>query len=263
MDEREDKSFIGPLPASAFASSVGPVGSAVADLGPRVVMATINALPPDEAPTVPPKPDAHADVFPHDSPVARCMVSVSMARMDIGVASWHAGQTVKNEDADFLYFTRLTIAHLHEALWALGQYENEFKEVRHFKTRLPQEARDALKEARRCGKKVAGAIYHGRQYTFHYPYPGSRGKYNSDELLRGYLREAGHIAVDWGIPGLPMASVSFAQMAGHMLAFGGHSTDAKELSEQTATALRGAVSFIDFADAALDTYTRLRREGKL
>jgi hypothetical protein len=215
--------------------------------------------------TTPSKPDTHADVFPHGSPVARFIVSVSMGASDVNAAAWYAGQAAGKGDVDFTYFLRLAVSHLHEALYAINRYESTFEEVRGFKARLPQEARNLLAEARRCHKKISDAIDQGRQYTFHYPHPRNateKGS-NSDHLLERHLEEVAGLPVDWDAPGLPASPMNFAQTAGHLLAFGGYSADAKELNDQVATALQGTRAFVEFAETALARYRQLRERGDL
>jgi hypothetical protein len=96
----------------------------------------------------PPKRPPHSEVFPADEPLARFMVAMAMARSDIALAMEGLVTNINREAPTFLYYHRLLVSHLFEAIAALDAYRKTYPEVKRFlKNRLDPEARAQLATA--------------------------------------------------------------------------------------------------------------------
>jgi hypothetical protein len=238
------------------ASAAGPVASTYAgfDSGMRV----------EEAP--PPEPEymTHAELFPADSTLARCMMSVAMARSDMALAVESARRSVRDGSPAFIYFHRLAIGHLYEALYALSRYTETHEDVQRFLKRLPESVRNELDQARLRVDQIGDALDHSRQHTFHYPHPPTKGGRGgeSDDLLRRYLEGVAEGPVTLNEVD-PTIRLEFGQMASFAISSGKYSADARVLHGQLEAGALGAGSYIRFADGALRTYLDLMARGKL
>jgi hypothetical protein len=127
-----------------------------------------------------------AEVFPHADSVARFVVAMSMARNDVRHALTRAGEANDKDDPEFGYWVRMATGHFFEAAYALSHWR-QVDEVKRFIDRLPQDGRDALRDASSAIQKMGpGVLEHSRDRTFHYPYPTSR--YQTDEELEDALK---------------------------------------------------------------------------
>jgi mevalonate pyrophosphate decarboxylase len=63
-----------------------------------------------------------AEVFPHDDPVARFVVAMSMARNDVRHALTRAGEANDQDDPEFGYWVRMATGHFFEAAYALSHW---------------------------------------------------------------------------------------------------------------------------------------------
>jgi len=203
----------------------------------------------------------HGELFPSDDPLARFMMSVSMAASDLALATKAAHEHTQANSPSFIYFHRVSIGHWYEAMDALDQFCEAYPdEVGKFlKSRLPAEARAELKTARRSRQTVSGEAEHSRQHTFHYPHPKGKG---SEALLRRYLKAISATPVELNHLD-PVVRLSYAQMASFAMSFGRHSADMDKLNEQMEVATIGAGAYIRFSYAALNCYLRLKSDGKL
>ncbi len=80
-----------------------------------------------------------AEGVPGQDPVARFMVTVSMARNDVRHALFEAGGANAAGKPDFAYWVRLSTAHFFEAVSAIRSWR-QVPEVKAFLTRLPAAA---------------------------------------------------------------------------------------------------------------------------
>jgi hypothetical protein len=80
-----------------------------------------------------------AEVFPAKDPVARFMVTVSMARNDVRHALFEAGNANKASEPDFAYWVRLSTAHFFEAVTAIRSWR-QLPEVKREKYRFGRKA---------------------------------------------------------------------------------------------------------------------------
>jgi hypothetical protein len=240
---------------------MGPIASSHSILT-GVTMVRLDAPPTVDA--VADEPETHAELFPFTSPVARCVMSVSMARSDIALAIEGARDPRNQQSPAFVYHHRVAIGHLHEALYALNRYCDEHDEVRQFLARLPEATRRELKSARSQAQTISAEIDHSRQYTFHYPHPRTKAGTGGDsnKLLGLYLMNLRDAPVEIN-DAEPQVRLSYALQASFALAFGRYNADPAVLTEQLEAGAKAAACFVRFADGAVERYFLLRRQGKI
>lgn len=196
-----------------------------------------------------------ADVFPHDDPVARFMVSISMARNDVRHALRQAAEAGNQNAAEFTYWIRVATGHFFEADRAVKAWRQEISEVRDFIRRLPRDAKEELRKASSAIQKLGpGVLEHSRDRTFHYPYPTSR--YQTDEELAGALQALGGEEVTVVGEGKGFHRLHFADDVALTLALRKH--DPSALRTQAAIAADGAHGFVNFATRAWQAYRDTR-----
>jgi hypothetical protein len=197
-----------------------------------------------------------AEVFPHDDPVARFVVAMSMARNDVRHALTQAGRANEEGDPEFTYWVRIATGHYFEAAYALDHWR-QLPEVRSLIDQLPQDGRDALRQATSAIQKIGNdALEYSRNRTFHYPYPTSR--YPSDQeftdTLQALGKEEATLVVESDRYG--WFRLQFADRVAEGLAV--RKYDPAKIREQFTLARDGAVGFVNFATRAWETYGRTR-----
>jgi hypothetical protein len=140
--------------------------------------------------------DPIPDVFPPEDPLARFVVSMSMANNDMGRAFRDLLRSDDEGTPDFAYRVRVIIGYLVEAIDALNFYSANVPEVGKLLKRLPMDAQQQLKTVRgtlqKAGSKALAAT---RDNTFHYPSPNPAYKPTSDDKLRDAIAALGHIGL--------------------------------------------------------------------
>ena len=123
-----------------------------------------------------------AEVFPPDDPVARFMITMSMARNDVRHAIFQAGEANDRGDEELRnYWVRISTGHFFEAAHALQQWRQQVPAVGAFIAGLPEAARNELRKVTRSVQEMGyDVLEHSRDRTFHYPYP--TGRYSAVEL---------------------------------------------------------------------------------
>jgi hypothetical protein len=201
-------------------------------------------------------------VFPPDDPVARFVVSMSMANNDIEWAFRDLLRAADEDTPDFTFRVRVVIGYLVEAIDALNFYSAQVPEVRTLLERLPADAREQLKIVRgalqKAGPKALAAV---RDNTFHYPSPNPAYKpKTSDEQLRDTLAALSHIGVHTHYDGDTHATrFNFADEAAFNLAMGGPSTTNDEALRRSEIARNGGLAFIQWAPHLVLTYMKTNR----
>jgi hypothetical protein len=196
-----------------------------------------------------------AEVFPHDDPVARFIVAISMARNDVRHALTQALRAGDRDSPEFTYWIRLAMAHFFEADLALREWR-KIPEVQRFIAKLPEDAQEALRKASSAIQRMGpGILEHSRHRTFHYPYPTSR--YPSDEELTTALRALGgdepRVAKSEDESFLRL---HFADDVALALAVAKY--DRASLRTQSEITRDGAVGFVNFALRAWEAYCDTR-----
>lgn len=193
----------------------------------------------------------HADLFPADSALARCMMSAAMARSDMALAVESARRSVRDGSPAFIYFHRPAIGHLCEALYALSRYTKTHEDVRRFLKRLPKSVRNEPAQARLRVDQISDAVDHSRQHTFHYPHPPTKGGRGgeSDDLLRRYLEGVAEGPVTLNNVD-PTIRLEFGQMASFAISSGKYSAPSIA-SSKPARSERGRTSGSPTARCAL------------
>ena len=195
-----------------------------------------------------------AEVFPHDDPVARFVVAMSMARNDVRHAMERTAATNEGDAPEFTYYARLALGHFFEALDALDQWRR-LPEVKRFIERMPQEGREQLQIARSTRQRVGhAAIKQIRNRTFHYPAPDS--PYQTDAELREALRVMGPEEVTVVITGDGFYRLHFADQVALTVAMRRHTPD--RFRTQASDTQAGAAAFVNFATVAWRTYMNER-----
>jgi hypothetical protein len=197
-----------------------------------------------------------AEVFPHDDPVARFVVAMSMARNDVRHALANAGRAGEQDDPEFTYWVRIATGHYFEAAYALDHWR-QIPEIRAFLDGLPQDGRDALRDATSAIQKIgSAALEYSRNRTFHYPYPTSR--YPSDEEFSDTLKALGKQEATLTVesPRHGWFRLQFADRVAEGLAVRKH--DPAKIKQQFALARDGAIGFVNFATRAWEQYARTR-----
>lgn len=195
-----------------------------------------------------------AEVFPSDDPVARFMVTVSMARNDVRHALFAAGEANTADKPDFAYWVRLSTAHFFEAVTAVRSWR-QVPEVKAFLNRLPAAAGQDLKAVLRSIQEIGNdAMAHSRNRTFHYPYPS--GRYPADTELEGALDSMGTQEAHWVLEGDGRFRLKFADDIALALSLGRH--ELPRIEKQLALARDGSVAFVNFATRAMEGYLQER-----
>jgi hypothetical protein len=197
-----------------------------------------------------------AEVFPHDDPVARFMVAISMARNDVRHALRQVGQANDQGDPEFTYWIRVATGHFFEAELALREWR-KVRAIKDFIAKLPHDAQHELGRASSAIQNMGpGVLQHSRNRTFHYPYPASR--YQTDEELASALQtlrdEEVTVVVESTTPGL--FRLHFADHVALALALGKY--DRESLRTQAELVRDGAIGFVNFATRAWEAYIDTR-----
>ena len=200
--------------------------------------------------------DPIPDVFSPDDPVARFVVSMSMANNDINRAFRDLLRSGDDDTPDFAYRVRVLVGYLVEAIDALNFYSAKVPDVAQFLRRLPTEAQQKLKIVRgtlqRAGPKALAAV---RDNTFHYPSPDPAYKPTSDKKLRDALAALRHIGVQMHYDGDTNAlTFNFADEAAFNLAMGEPTTSNEEAMRRAEIARDGALAFVQWATVLVRTY---------
>lgn len=198
--------------------------------------------------------DPIPSIFPPDDPMARFVVSMSMAKNDIERAFLDMLRSHDEDGQDFTYRVRVSIGHLVEAIDALNAYSQKFPEVRALMARVPAEAQKDLRIVRgtlqRAGAEVLQCV---RDNSFHYPSPDPNYSPTSDEQLEGALAGMGNRSAEFHVDGdTREVRLTFADDAAIGLAMGA-ATD-EEVRQRMEIARDGALAFRRWADALLATY---------
>jgi hypothetical protein len=197
-----------------------------------------------------------AEVFPHDDPVARFVVAMSMARNDVRHALTQAGRANDESSPEFGYWVRIATGHFFEAAHALQQWR-QLPEIREFIKGLPQDGRDELRKASSALQKMGpGVLEHSRDRTFHYPYPTSR--YQTDQELADALKTLGGEEVTLVVESETHGwfRLQFADNVAAALTL--RKYDPANLKEQLVVAREGSVGFVNFATRVWEEYMRSR-----
>jgi hypothetical protein len=200
--------------------------------------------------------DSVPGVFPPEDPLARFVVSMSIANNDIGRSFRDLLRSADEGAPDFAYRVRVTIGYLVEAIDALNFYSATLPEVRQLMKRLPTDAQQQLKIVRgtlqKAGSKALAAT---RDNTFHYPSPNPAYNPTSDEKLRDALAALGHIGVQMHYDVYTKAmTFNFADEAAFNLAMGEPTTSNEEALRRAEIARDGGVAFVQWATALVRTY---------
>jgi hypothetical protein len=203
------------------------------------------------------------DVVPPKDPVARFVLSVSMARNDIEHCTRSAVAANESDDPEFGWWVRSANGFTFEAITAVRAWRKESEVVRKFINTLPREARQQLARAVSVEQDIGGGAFeHIRQRTFHYPHPDPAYNPDADEELEQLLEAMGDreasLDVDWSVKP-PRIRVSFADEVALHLALNKH--DASDPKPQLDRALEAAIAFINFGQAALEAYFEGRGIG--
>jgi hypothetical protein len=196
------------------------------------------------------------DAFDPDDPVARCLLSMAMARNDIEFCLRDIHRATKGDDPDFAYRIRLLTAHFVEAALALRQYRQHKPELAKFLGGLDDDAKADLKAVTRTAQLVGpAALDQIRTSTFHYPHPDPNYQPDSDERLAEVVRELkdepAHVYVNFETR---LVHMSFADRVALALALGGHSTERAKLEQQLRLVRDGAFAFRRFVERVLLTF---------
>jgi hypothetical protein len=118
-------------------------------------------------------------VFPADDPVARFVMACSIALGDLRVAADYAVRP-DQPDHERIYFVRLLISHMREAVKLVVFEHRDREEVQTFVAGLPTETRDTLKLISKkadpeAGDSVFADLKRVRDDTFHYAREGEDG----------------------------------------------------------------------------------------
>ena len=204
--------------------------------------------------------DSIADAFPGDDPVARFVVSMSMAKNDIERALRDVLRAGEKDDPDFTYRVRLASGHLVEAMDSLNAYSQTYKGVRSLIGDVSAEAKADLKIVRGTLQKVGSdALQHLRDNTFHYPSPRTNYNPTSDEQLEASLkaltdrRAELHVEFD-----ARHVTLSFADEVALALAIGKHAPEPADYAQQFEAARDGALAFVGWAQALALAYFESR-----
>jgi hypothetical protein len=110
-----------------------------------------------------------AEVFPHGDPVARFIVSMSMARNDVRHALTQAGQAGGDDSPEFTYWIRVVMGHYFEAAYALERWR-DVEDVRRFIAGLPEDGQAALRVSSSAVQKLGHTVLkHSRIAPFTIP----------------------------------------------------------------------------------------------
>jgi hypothetical protein len=130
------------------------------------------------------------DVFPHDDPVARFVLSMWAVRNDLEYVLGLVGKANEDDAPEFHYLVRLSMAHLFEGSAALRFYRDTFPGVEALLRKLPTDGQTALRKAQNAPGQIGGkALVQARIHTFHYPSPDPTYAPSSDAQLQEVLRE--------------------------------------------------------------------------
>jgi len=195
-----------------------------------------------------------AEVFPHDDPVARFVVSISMARNDIRHALELTAEANEGSKPEFTYYARLAMAHFFDALDALDSW-CKVTEVKAFIAAMPKAGRDELRKARRTRQLVGHvAIGHARNRTLHYPSPAS--SHQTDGELAEALRGLGDEEATLVITGRGYYRLQFADHVALTLAMRKHTPG--RFREDARQTQEGAAAYVNFATVVWRQYMRAR-----
>jgi hypothetical protein len=207
------------------------------------------------------EPARFAHAFPHNDPVARFIVAMSMARNDLRYAMELTVAANREDRAEFTYHARLAMAHFFDAIEAFESW-NKLKEIQSFVAGMPQPGRDQLKLARSNLQRVGHeAIEHTRNRTLHYPCPSSRYP-QLDGELRGALKAMGEEDVTLVVrPQDDTLGPGYyrLQFADHVaLTIAMHKHEPERYRQQVADLQAGAAGFVNFATVAWQHYMASR-----
>jgi hypothetical protein len=247
-------SFVPREPFAAGASNA-------ADLARGVQWVTLPGAA--ASPATPKQRPTHAEVFPADEPLARFIVAMAMARSDIALAMEGLVANISRETPTFIYYHRLLVSHLFEAIAALDAYRKTYPEVKNFlKNRLDAEAREQLATAQAWRRRFNVGLKHVRSHSFHYPQPSPKYDPDGDALLGRHLERVASQPVDLDTDD-NVGSFVFAlwAMAGISLRRDTLSSDAFEA--ELSASHEGAAAFRKFVERAFVAYLRLKNDSKL
>lgn len=196
------------------------------------------------------------DVVPAPDPVARFVLSVSMARNDIEHCTRSAVKANEADRPEFSWWVRVANGFTFEGITAVRAWRSESEEVRKFINMLPHAAQKQLAKAVSVEQNIGGGAFeHIRQRTFHYPHPDPAYNPDADQELKQLLEAMGdreaRLDVDWTVKP-PTIRVSFADEVALRLALNKH--DASDPKPQLDRALEAAIAFVNFGQAALEAY---------
>jgi hypothetical protein len=200
------------------------------------------------------------DVVPPRDPVARFVLSVSMARNDIEHCTRSAVEANEADRPEFGWWVRAANGFTFEGITMVRAWRSESDEVRKFINTLPRAAQKQLAKAVSVEQDIGGGAFeHIRQRTFHYPHPDPAYSPDADQELEQLLEAmGGHEAsldVDWTVKP-PRIRVSFADEVALRLAL--NKADASDPKPQLDRALEAAIAFVNFGQAALEMYFEAR-----
>ena len=223
----------------------------------------VNPLEAAPSPSGPPKRPTHAEVFPADEPLARFVVAMAMARSDIALAMEGLVANINRESPTFLYFHRLLVSHLFEAIAALDAYRKTHPEVKGFLTnRLDLEARAHLATAQAWRRRFNVGLKHVRSHSFHYPHPSPSYDPDGDALLRRHLERIASQPLELDVDDNVGAFV-FALWATAGIALRRDTLGQEAFEAELDASHEGAAAFRKFVDRAFVAYLRLKNDSKL
>ena len=192
-----------------------------------------------------------AEVFPHDDPVSRFVIAMSMARNDVRYTMERTAATNEADEPEFTYFARLALAHYFDALDAVDSW-CKVPEVKAFIGRVPQAGRDQLRLARSNRQKVGHlAMEHTRNRTFHYPAPSTRHP-QLDAELTDALREMGGEEVTVVLTGPGFYRLKFADDVALTIAMGKYKPG--RFRDDARLAQEGAAGLVNFVTVVIRAY---------
>jgi len=190
-------------------------------------------------------------VFPHDDPVARFVIAMSMARNDVRFTMQRTAAANEADEPEFTYFARLAMAHYFDALDSVDAW-CRVPQVKTFIARVPEVGRDQLRLARRNRQRVGHmAMEHTRNRTFHYPAPSTKHPQLEAELT-DVLREMGEEQVEVVLTGPGFYRLKFADDVALAIAMGKYTPG--RFREDARLAQEGAAGLVNFATLVVQTY---------
>src|SRR5215218_670716 len=196
------------------------------------------------------------DAFPHDDPVARFIVSMSMASNDLLHGAKLVVEASEGEYPDAGYRLRVVNGHFFEACRALSAWRR-VPEVKSYLDSCSAETKEHLRVVAGSEQRIGkGVLEHCRTHTFHYPSPDpTYADRNSDAALAEVLEliaEEDLTAAESG-DGLGIR-FEYADHASLMLALFKYDEDLEQMRVQFEQVREGALAFTLFADHLIAEY---------